>query len=113
MEDNESSFLQLITRLEETINYLRKFKPEEIDGTETKSISLPVGEETITFEGQSFGIYFILPNVYFHVRDCLRYSSSLRGRAGEAGLSWLPGRIEWDCQKNKIDQTYGTGLFSV
>ncbi len=88
MEDNESSFSQLITRLEETINYLRKFKPEEIDGTETKSISLPVGEETITFEGQSFLIYFILPNVYFHVTtayDILRHCGVELGKRDYLG----------------------------
>ena len=67
MEDNETTFPELITRLQETISYLETLTPEQIDGTETKSIDLPVGGETFNFDGQSFLLYFILPNVYFHV----------------------------------------------
>lgn len=67
MEDNETTFPELITRLRETITYLKVFTPEQIDGTETKFIRLPIGEETFTFDGQSFLLYFILPNIYFHV----------------------------------------------
>ncbi len=76
MEYNEATFPELIGRLQETIAYLKTFTPEQIDGTETKSISLPVGQETLTFDGQSFLLYFILPNVYFHVTtayDILRH----------------------------------------
>jgi hypothetical protein len=67
MEDNETTFLELLTRLQETISFLKTLSPEQIDGTETKSINLPVGGETLTFDGQSFLLYFVLPNVYFHV----------------------------------------------
>ncbi|HAC64134.1 MAG TPA: DUF1993 domain-containing protein [Cyanothece sp. UBA12306] len=76
MEDNETTFPELINRLQETINYLKTFTPEQIDGTESRSISLPIGEETLSFNGQSFLLYFILPNVYFHVTtayDILRH----------------------------------------
>ena len=88
MEDNESSFPELISRLEKSIDYLKKFNREEIDGTETKSISLPIGEETMTFEGQSFLIYFILPNVYFHVTtayDILRHCGVELGKRDYLG----------------------------
>ena len=76
MADTETTFPELITRLQTTIAYLQTFTPDQIDGTETKSISLPVGEETLTFEGQTFLLYFVLPNVYFHVTtayDILRH----------------------------------------
>lgn len=67
MEDTETSFPELIVRLQKTIAYLETLTPEQIDGSEEKSISLPVGKETINFEGLSYLLYFILPNVYFHV----------------------------------------------
>jgi len=67
IEDNEVSFADLSNRLQETIAYLKTFTPDQIDGTESKSISLPIGTETMTFEGQPFLLYFVLPNVYFHV----------------------------------------------
>lgn len=36
IEDNESSFPELIDRLQEAITYVKSFTPEQIDGTETK-----------------------------------------------------------------------------
>ncbi len=88
MDDNESSFPELSNRLKETINYLNNFNPEQIDGSETKSISLTVGQETLTFDGQSFLLYFILPNVYFHVTtayDILRHCGVELGKRDYLG----------------------------
>jgi uncharacterized protein len=67
IEDNETTFAELIARLKQVSAYLAEFTPAQIDGTEARSISLPVGKETMTFEGQPYLLYFILPNVYFHV----------------------------------------------
>jgi uncharacterized protein len=77
MEDNETTFPELIARLQKTTSYLETLTPNLIDGTEEKSISLPVGKDTMTFEGMSYLLYFILPNVYFHVTtayNILRHS---------------------------------------
>ncbi|MEY2977241.1 MAG: DUF1993 domain-containing protein [Prochlorotrichaceae cyanobacterium] len=76
MEDNETNFAELIHRLEGTIAYLKTLSADQIDGTETKVIELPIGAETLTFEGQTFLLYFVLPNVYFHITttyDILRH----------------------------------------
>jgi uncharacterized protein len=67
IEDNETTFAELIARLKQVSGYLAEFTSAQIDGTEAKSISLPVGKETMTFEGLPYLLYFILPNVYFHV----------------------------------------------
>jgi uncharacterized protein len=77
IEDNETTFPELIARLQKTTSYLETLTPNLIDGTEEKSISLPVGKDTMTFEGMSYLLYFILPNVYFHVTtayNILRHS---------------------------------------
>jgi uncharacterized protein len=77
MEDNETTFPELIARLQKTTSYLETLTPNLIDGSEEKSISLPVGKDTMTFEGMSYLLYFILPNVYFHVTtayNILRHS---------------------------------------
>lgn len=76
IEDNEATFPELMTRLQATVAYLKTFTPEQIDGTEAKTIELPVGGETMTFDGQTFLLYFVLPNVYFHITtayDILRH----------------------------------------
>ena len=88
MEDNEVSFSDLSNRLHETIAYLKTFTADQIDGTETKSISLPIGKETMTFEGQPFLLYFVLPNVYFHVTtayNILRHSGVEVGKRDYLG----------------------------
>jgi uncharacterized protein len=75
-EDDETTFAELIVRLQKTIDYLKTFTAEQIDGTEEKAIELPVRGQTMHFEGLNFLIYFILPNVYFHVTttyDILRH----------------------------------------
>jgi uncharacterized protein len=67
MEDNEATFAELIDRLKKTNAYLATLTPVQIDGSEEKSIALPMGKETMHFEGLPYLLYFVLPNVYFHV----------------------------------------------
>ena len=66
-EDNESTFPELLARLDKTIALLESFKPEQIDGSEDKTIILPMHEKTVTFKGLPYLLDFVLPNVYFHV----------------------------------------------
>ncbi|MEA5552502.1 DUF1993 domain-containing protein [Anabaena cylindrica UHCC 0172] len=66
-EDNETTFPQLIDRVQKTISHLNTFKPEQIDGSEEKAITLEVGGNTLSFQGMPYLLYFILPNLYFHV----------------------------------------------
>ncbi|WP_107667520.1 DUF1993 family protein [Cyanothece sp. BG0011] len=90
MEDKETTFPELITRLKDTVAYLETLTPEQIDGTEKKTIELPVGSETLTFDGQSFLLYFVLPNVYFHVTtayDILRHCGVEVGKRDYLGVA--------------------------
>lgn len=60
----------------------------QIDGSEEKSITLPVGKDTMTFEGLPYLLYFILPNVYFHVTtayDILRHCGVELGKRDYLG----------------------------
>jgi uncharacterized protein len=75
-EDNETTLPQLLDRVQKTISYLDTFKPEQIDGSEEKTITLKVGGNSLSFQGMPFLLYFVLPNVYFHVTtayDILRH----------------------------------------
>ncbi len=87
-EDNETTFPELITRLKSTIAFLETLTAEQIDGTEGKSITLPVGKETMTFEGLPYLLGFVLPNVYFHVTtayNILRHSGVEVGKMDSLG----------------------------
>lgn len=88
MEDNEAGFDDLIGRIEATLASLEAFTPEQIDGTETKAIELPIRGETLRFSGQSFLLFFVLPNVYFHVTtayDILRHNGVELGKRDYLG----------------------------
>jgi uncharacterized protein len=65
--DAETTFPEFVARLQRTIAFLEALTPDQIDGTETKAISLPMGPTTMEFEGMAYLLGFILPNVYFHV----------------------------------------------
>ena len=65
--NDEATIPQLKDRIAKAIDYLKSIKPTEIDGTETKdiSISFPSGQ-TRQFTGQSLLLGNSLPNFYFH-----------------------------------------------
>lgn len=66
-EDNETSFAELKARIEKTVAFLDGFSADQIDGSEEKVITLPSRNGTRTFNGQTYLLGFVLPNVYFHV----------------------------------------------
>jgi uncharacterized protein len=75
-EDNETTFPQLIDRIQKTVSYLETLEPEQIDGSEEKTITLQMRDSSLSFQGMPFLLYFVLPNVYFHVTtayDILRH----------------------------------------
>lgn len=66
-EDNETTFAELKARIEKTVAFLDGFSAAQIDGSEEKVITLPSRNGTRTFNGQTYLLGFVLPNVYFHV----------------------------------------------
>jgi hypothetical protein len=83
MKDHETTFPELIQRLQKTIDYLNTLTANQIDGSESKTIVLPIGKESMTFEGWPYLFYFILPNLYFHVTtayNILRHSGVELGK---------------------------------
>ena len=65
--NDETTIAQLKDRIAKTIDYLRSIRQNEIDGTETKDISItfPSGQAR-QFTGQSLLLGNSLPNFYFH-----------------------------------------------
>jgi uncharacterized protein len=64
--DVEVTFVDLIARCQKVIDHLGAFKPEQIDGSEDKDISLKSGGRALSFKGKDYLFQFVLPNVYFH-----------------------------------------------
>jgi hypothetical protein len=75
-EDNEASFPELVARLRKTVAYLETLKPEQIDGSEDKTVSWKTQTTTRTMQGLPYLLSHVTPNVYFHVTtayDILRH----------------------------------------
>jgi uncharacterized protein len=81
-EDNEANFDDLKARCQSVIDYLGTLKPEQIDGSEDKDITLPTPRGEFKFTGQSFLFGFILANIHFH--SSMLYAI-LRGAGVELG----------------------------
>ena len=65
-EDTEATLPDLKARIAKTVAYVKSFKPEAIDGSETREITFPIGGKPTTFKGQDYLVNFALPNFYFH-----------------------------------------------
>ena len=66
-EDNETTLLQLAERCTKTEKYLASFKPEQIDGSEEREVTLKLGGNSVPFKGQQYLLGFAIPNFYFHI----------------------------------------------
>lgn len=76
LPNTESSFAELKARLAKTIDYVKGFKPAQIDGTDDNEVILKLGTNERKFVGLALLLNHILPNFYFHCTtayDILRH----------------------------------------
>jgi hypothetical protein len=53
--------------IEKVIAFLNSVKPEQVDGSEGRDLTLKIGPNTLAFKGQAYLLHFALPNFFFHV----------------------------------------------
>ena len=66
MPDTEKTIPELKERIAKTLAFLETIKPDQMDGSETKEVTLKVGPNDMTFTGLDYLLHFALPNFYFH-----------------------------------------------
>ncbi len=66
-DDNEKTFEEIRARVAKTITFIESFKPDQINGTEDRQVTLKVGGQDKTFTGMPYLIGFAWPNFYFHL----------------------------------------------
>ena len=89
-EDNEKSLAELIARVEKTIAFLSTVKPEQIDGTEGKNVTVKMRDRELKFTGQELLLNRSLPNFYFHATtayDIIRHNGVEIGKRDFMGAS--------------------------
>ena len=65
--DDQVTFADLDARIGRTLEFLAAIKPEQIDGSEDKDITIEHGTEKCRYTGQRYLLGYVLPNLYFHV----------------------------------------------
>ncbi len=65
--DTETTFPELVARVEKTLAFVASFSAAQIDGAEDKAIVLKIRGNEVPFTGQSYLLHFVLPNFFFHV----------------------------------------------
>jgi hypothetical protein len=89
-EDNETSFEALKARVERTIAYIQGFDPAQLEGSETRQISLVRRGETTVHQGQAYLLQQALPNFYFHLTTAyaiLRHNGVVIGKRDFLGTA--------------------------
>jgi hypothetical protein len=87
--DDEKTIDDLKARIAKTIDYLKSFKPQQFDGSETRAIVLKMRAGELHFTGQDYLLGFVLPNLYFHATTAYNI---LRHNGVELGKQDFLGR---------------------
>ena len=64
--DEETTFEQLKARIAKTADFVKGITPVQLEGAESRDVTLPLGGKPTTFKGGQFLFNFALPNFYFH-----------------------------------------------
>lgn len=64
--DTETTFPELIARVNKTIDYLKTFTADQIDGSEGREITIKMRSGPVSFTGLEYLQTFVIPNLYFH-----------------------------------------------
>lgn len=64
--DEESTFAELRARIAKTLAFVQGFGPKDIDGSETRDVTLTLRGQNVHFKGEAYLVHFVLPNFYFH-----------------------------------------------
>lgn len=87
-EDRETTLPELIARIDKTIDYLKSFKPAQIDGSEQRNVVVKTSQREFSFTGLTYLRYWALPNFFFHVTtayNLLRHNGVEIGKADFLG----------------------------
>jgi hypothetical protein len=86
--DTEASFPELQARIAKTLDFLKSLKPQQIDGSEERTVTLKLRGKDVSFKGQPYLLNFAMPNFYFHVTtayDILRHNGVEVGKMDYLG----------------------------
>jgi hypothetical protein len=66
-EDTETTFAELKARIARTIDFIESAKAAQLQGAESRTVTMTFPGSSLTFKGVDFLNDFALPNFYFHL----------------------------------------------
>ncbi len=66
-EDNEASLADLKARIAKTIAFVQSVPAAAFDGSDTRTITVKMRGNDVSFDGFTYLSYMVLPNFYFHL----------------------------------------------
>ena len=82
-ENAEKTLGELRARISAVLHDIKAYKAADIDGSETRDITLTIGGNPLPLKGEHYLLFFALPNFYFHVTtayDIMRQSGVELGK---------------------------------
>lgn len=64
--DEEKTLAEAQVRIGATIDYIKSFRPEQIDGSEEREIHLKTRRGELDFSGRDYLLGFTIPTLFFH-----------------------------------------------
>jgi hypothetical protein len=66
-EDTEKTLAELKARIAKTIAFIETIEPAQVEGSESKDVTLKIGGKDMVFKGMPYLFHFAFPNFFFHV----------------------------------------------
>jgi hypothetical protein len=88
--DTETTFPELKQRIAAATEYVKRFKPEQMEGAETRTITLTIRGNNRDFTGETYLTHFAFPNFFFHAAtayDILRHNGIEIGKTDFLGAA--------------------------
>jgi hypothetical protein len=82
-ENAEKTLGELRARIAAVLADIKNYKATDIDGSESRDITLTIGGQPLPLKGEQYLLFFALPNFYFHVTtayDIMRVSGVELGK---------------------------------
>jgi hypothetical protein len=67
IEDTETTFAELQARIRKVLAIVEGYKPEQLDGSESREITIKIPNMELKFTGLDYVNQWAMPNFYFHV----------------------------------------------
>jgi len=87
---NEKSLADLIGRVEKSVAWLKTIKPEQVDGSEEKAVTVKMQDRELNFKGLELLLNRSMPNFMFH---CTTAYDIIRHNGVEVGKRDFMGSL--------------------